>query len=412
VGNQEEVQHWIDYFTASDACGAVTLTNDYSGLTDDCGATGAATVTFTATDCAGNTSSCTATFTVKDTVPPTLSGQQQVCVVEARGAYVCYSTEDFHDISASDTCGAADWRFESCMSTEADDACGAQDGFTPEDCKIIDGGNAVCVRAETASGRRVYRAWGIATDECGNETSREVVRIHVFPFDPPGHDCREAPPTCIQALQVELTAECMGGDAGRCFDTGPGGEAVDNGECDLVETFISSELDVPLATLCIDPDGAGDLPEYCDHFDVSCRTCLEPGDLGINGCMRILGIEHDGIMDVACGHDGSESCIREISFRVLPHDEDAACPVECRLGPDGSVDPQCLGTFTPLDPDEWPDDPEAGEFCITVAGTPYCGTFDVSCNGCLEVGDRSGCLVVEDIRTRDARITEACCASE
>ncbi|MEM5538663.1 Ig-like domain-containing protein, partial [Olleya sp. AS48] len=60
--------------TATDTCGAVTWSNNYSGLSDDCGTTGSTTVTFTATDACGNTSTTSATFTIEDTVGPTFDG--------------------------------------------------------------------------------------------------------------------------------------------------------------------------------------------------------------------------------------------------------------------------------------------------------------------------------------------------
>ncbi|NNL60109.1 MAG: hypothetical protein HKO72_02095, partial [Flavobacteriaceae bacterium] len=50
---------------ASDTCGEVTWSNDFTGFTDDCGETGSATVTFTATDACGLTASTTATFTIE-----------------------------------------------------------------------------------------------------------------------------------------------------------------------------------------------------------------------------------------------------------------------------------------------------------------------------------------------------------
>uniref|UniRef100_UPI0030EC6619 Ig-like domain-containing protein n=1 Tax=Olleya marilimosa TaxID=272164 RepID=UPI0030EC6619 len=60
--------------TATDNCGAVTWSNNYSNFSDDCGATGSTTVTFTASDACGNSSSTTATFTIEDTVGPTFDG--------------------------------------------------------------------------------------------------------------------------------------------------------------------------------------------------------------------------------------------------------------------------------------------------------------------------------------------------
>ena len=58
AGNAVALNAWLNSqggAVASDDCGTVIWTNDYSSLSDLCGATGSATVTFTATDECGNT---------------------------------------------------------------------------------------------------------------------------------------------------------------------------------------------------------------------------------------------------------------------------------------------------------------------------------------------------------------------
>ncbi len=72
-GNTAALNAWLASHggaTASDNCGSVIWSDNYSGLSDLCGATGSATVTFTATDRCGNPTSTTATFTIKDNTPP------------------------------------------------------------------------------------------------------------------------------------------------------------------------------------------------------------------------------------------------------------------------------------------------------------------------------------------------------
>jgi hypothetical protein len=59
--------------TATDNCGTITWTNNYSALTAGCGITESALVTFTATDGSGNTVSTSATWSIIDTTPPTVS---------------------------------------------------------------------------------------------------------------------------------------------------------------------------------------------------------------------------------------------------------------------------------------------------------------------------------------------------
>jgi len=72
-----EVSTWLSTYggaSISDACGVVTISDDYTVLaTTGCSGTGTATVTFTATDECSLTSSRTATLTIVDTTAPELS---------------------------------------------------------------------------------------------------------------------------------------------------------------------------------------------------------------------------------------------------------------------------------------------------------------------------------------------------
>ena len=75
AGNVANLDAWLadnGGARATDACGAVVWTNDFTGLLDGCGATGSALVTFTATDECGNFAITTATFTIVDTTPPVI----------------------------------------------------------------------------------------------------------------------------------------------------------------------------------------------------------------------------------------------------------------------------------------------------------------------------------------------------
>ena len=74
-GNLTQLNQWLNAkggAQASDVCGQVTWTNNYTALSDGCGSTGAASVTFTATDECGNSSNTIATFTIVDQTPPAL----------------------------------------------------------------------------------------------------------------------------------------------------------------------------------------------------------------------------------------------------------------------------------------------------------------------------------------------------
>ncbi|MEZ7816752.1 MAG: hypothetical protein QMB07_01290, partial [Flavobacteriales bacterium] len=146
AGNSAELTAWLGSnggASATDNCGDVTWSNDFTSLSDDCGATGSALVTFTATDDCENASSTSATFAIEDTTNPVLTNDPQVTI----------SCDEYpNDIvyaSASDECGDA-------MITFTDLA--------------VSGGCLVPAGAYL----RLYTA----TDDCGNtSTSEQVVTL-------------------------------------------------------------------------------------------------------------------------------------------------------------------------------------------------------------------------------------------
>ncbi len=101
-GNTAALAAWVASHggaSATDTCGSVTWSNNFTGLTAACGATGSATVTFTATDACGNTSSTTATFTIVDTTAPVLSSTTHDIL--PKDAPISFT------ISATDICSSA-----------------------------------------------------------------------------------------------------------------------------------------------------------------------------------------------------------------------------------------------------------------------------------------------------------------
>ncbi len=98
---------------ASDDCGGVTWTNDYSALSDDCGATGSALVTFTATDACLLTTTTTATFTIEDTTAPTMDTEASDETAECDGSGNLTELNawlnNYGGASASDDCSSVTW---------------------------------------------------------------------------------------------------------------------------------------------------------------------------------------------------------------------------------------------------------------------------------------------------------------
>ncbi|MCG8329955.1 MAG: hypothetical protein MI974_19820, partial [Chitinophagales bacterium] len=148
AGNTAQLDAWLNSnggAAASDICGNLTWSNNFSSLSDDCGNTGTATVTFIATDEYGNSSSTTATFTIEDTAPPTIGTDASNSTVECDGAGNMAQLNAWlasnGGAAASDVCSNVTW---SNNYTSLSDGCG-----------------------ETGTATVTFTA----TDDCGNSSS-------------------------------------------------------------------------------------------------------------------------------------------------------------------------------------------------------------------------------------------------
>ncbi|MBT8259605.1 MAG: hypothetical protein KJO49_14085, partial [Bacteroidia bacterium] len=116
-GNTTELNNWLSTnggASASDSCGNVTWTNDFTALTEGCSPqTGSAIVTFTATDICGNTNTTTATFTIEDTTAPNITTPASDLKVECDGAGNITELNDWLNSQggavAEDTCSSVTW---------------------------------------------------------------------------------------------------------------------------------------------------------------------------------------------------------------------------------------------------------------------------------------------------------------
>ncbi|NNL31604.1 MAG: T9SS type A sorting domain-containing protein [Flavobacteriaceae bacterium] len=144
AGNQAELDAWLANnggAEASDTCGDVSWSNDFTGLSDDCGETGQALVVFTATDDCGNASKTSATFYIIDTTDPEITPAADE-TVECDGAGNQAELDAWlannGGATAEDDCGNVTW---SNNFTGLSDECGATGSATVEFTATDDCGN-------------------------------------------------------------------------------------------------------------------------------------------------------------------------------------------------------------------------------------------------------------------------------
>ncbi len=196
-GNTDELEAWLlsnGGATATDVCGGVTWSHNFTSLSDDCGATGSAEVTFTAMDDCGNTSTTIATFTIEDTTPPVIGTVAVDQTVECDGAGNAADLAEWLESNggadATDVCGGVTWSND---FTELSDGCGA-----------------------TGSVLVTFTA----TDDCGNPTTTQAT----FTIE-------DTTPPVIGTVAVDQTVECDGAgnaaDLAEWLESNGGADATD-----------------------------------------------------------------------------------------------------------------------------------------------------------------------------------------
>ncbi len=115
-GNFGALNAWLSNHggaRASDQCGIVQWSHDYTSLSDDCGASGNATVNFTATDNCGNLVVTAATFMVQDNISPVITEQAQDTIIECgianQEAVITNWLNRAGGAQATDVCGNVSW---------------------------------------------------------------------------------------------------------------------------------------------------------------------------------------------------------------------------------------------------------------------------------------------------------------
>jgi len=108
-GNLTQLNNWLNLnggAVATDACSAVTWSNNFTSLSDLCGATGSATVIFTAKDACNNSISTNAvTFTIVDTQAPSITCPPDV-IAQINTANCTVDNVDLGTPTVSDGCSS------------------------------------------------------------------------------------------------------------------------------------------------------------------------------------------------------------------------------------------------------------------------------------------------------------------
>lgn len=114
--NEMQLQNWLDnhaYAVATDACGDVTWSNNFTILNDSCGLAGFTSVTFFATDECGNSSATSATFSIADQTPPALLmpalDKVVPCTDTTAEEQLLQWLQDNGGATAVDACGSITW---------------------------------------------------------------------------------------------------------------------------------------------------------------------------------------------------------------------------------------------------------------------------------------------------------------
>jgi hypothetical protein len=145
ANQQAAIQAWLDNHggaSATNFCGNLIWTHDYSSISNGCGASGFAWVTFTATDQCGNTQT-TAQLTVGDNLPPSMMQHANDMLVETDGhgnqAALNAWLSSRAGAMATDVCGEITWSHN---FTALQNECGSTGHATVIFTALDDCGNA------------------------------------------------------------------------------------------------------------------------------------------------------------------------------------------------------------------------------------------------------------------------------
>ncbi|WP_430614524.1 gliding motility-associated C-terminal domain-containing protein [Flavobacterium sp. JP2137] len=270
TNGNDRITTWLNSHggaSATEACGSITWSHNYTGLTAACGTTGNAVVTFTATDSCGNTTTTVASVRIEDTIAPTL-------VKEAQNLTVTCGTNTTEALNnwlsnrggarAQDSCSAVTWAND---YTSLTTACGATGSalvtFTATDAC----GNAVTTTAtftiEDKTAPVITRAAQNKTVEC--DGSGNTTELNAWLASKGGAIATDSCSTVDWTNDfTSLTAAC--GATGSALVTFTATDACGN-EITTTATFTIVDTKAPIMVTppsneLVECDGAGNIAQY------------------------------------------------------------------------------------------------------------------------------------------------------
>ncbi|MBK9567423.1 MAG: HYR domain-containing protein [Saprospiraceae bacterium] len=203
-GNVAQLLAWLNNrggAVATDLCGSVSWSNNYTGITPACGNTGSTTVIFTVSDACGNTTTSQAMFIIQDTTNPTITAPANItlsCGFASNDAIVQAWLQSY---VASDACSNVT----------------VTNNFTSIPATCVAGSNTATV------------TW-TATDACGRTATGTATITVVDNIKP-----------VIMTSPLDLVVECTAANRAAAIAAWlasfGGAAAVDNCDLNLTQTF-------------------------------------------------------------------------------------------------------------------------------------------------------------------------------
>ncbi|MGJ8593628.1 MAG: gliding motility-associated C-terminal domain-containing protein [Aquaticitalea sp.] len=402
TGNTSAIQDWLDNngnATATDSCGPITWTNNYSGSASDCSAP--VSVTFTATDECGNSVSTTATYTIQDSVPPVITGGASL-TVECDGSG---NSDELNNwlasnggATATDDCSAVSW---SNNFSELSNECGT-----------------------TGSATVTFTA----TDGCGNSSSTTAT----FTIE-------DTTPPTIDTAATSLTVECDGNgnmdDLNNWLASQGGASASDScsgvtwtnnfselsNECGATGstsvTFTATDecgntatatatftiedttppaIDTPATSFTVECDGAGNVD------DLNSWLASQGGASASDACSGVIWTNNFSELTNGCGETGSASvtftatdeCGNTATATATFTIEDTTPPTIDTSATNLTV--ECDGNGNIGDLNNWLASQGGASASDSCSGVTWTNNFNEISNECGETGSASVTFTATD----------------